>query len=60
MENELNMPIKFQMALAHDKRAFSAFINMKESEQKNIVEEASKIDSLRELNIFTTNIGKRC
>ena len=60
MDNELNIPIRFQMALAHDKKAFSAFINMKENEQKDIVNEASKISSLRELNIFTTNIGKKC
>ena len=60
MDNELNMPIKFQMALAHDKRALCAFMNMQENEQNEIINKASKIETIRELNIFTSNIGKRC
>ncbi len=57
MENN-QMPLTFQMALAHNKKAMSAFLNMPAEKQDNIINEAKKQSSLREMNIFVNSIGQ--
>lgn len=52
MENNEIMPIKLQMALAHNQRAFSTFLRMDDNAQKKIIESAKNIKTVREINIF--------
>ena len=60
MEQNSDMPIMFQMALAHNTRAFDAFLKMDDNTQNNIIKEAKSQGSMREMNIFVSNIGKNC
>ena len=60
MEEKDSMPIAFQMALAHNKDAFLAFLKMDDKSQNNIINEAKNQHSLREMNIFVSNIAKKC
>ncbi|MBR2943644.1 MAG: hypothetical protein IKC16_00980 [Clostridia bacterium] len=60
MEQNNQMPITFQMALSHNAPALQAFLKMDENKQDNIINEAKKVKGVREMNIFVSNIGKKC
>lgn len=60
MENNDKLPIKFQMALAHNEHAFSAFLKMDEGVQNEIIKSAQKLDSVREINKFVNSIPHMC
>ena len=51
MDNNLGfkMPLSFQMALAHNPKSMSAFLNMDIDKQDKIVNQAWKIETKREM-----------
>ena len=58
METNDKMPIEFQMALAHNEDALKAFLKLPDEKQNNIINEAKKVSTLREMNLFVNNINK--
>ncbi len=58
MEHKNEMPITFQMALAHNSGAFNAFMKMDNDTQNNILNEAKNQKTLREMNIFVESIAE--
>lgn len=60
MEQNNQMPITFQMALSHNTSALQAFLKMDAKNQDNIINEAKNVKGVREMNIFVSNIGKKC
>ncbi len=58
MENNVELPIKLQMALAHNEKAFSTFLRMDEAHQNEVVKNASKLESVREINNFVNSISR--
>jgi hypothetical protein len=58
MDNYTDMPITFQMALAHNKEAFRSFLKMDEKAQGLIIEESKKQKNIREMHFFVNSIAK--
>ena len=58
MEEKNNMPISFQMALAHNISSMKAFLNMPNDEQDRIINHAKNVKNVREMNNFVNKIGK--
>ena len=58
MEQMNNMPIAFQMALAHNKASMKTFLNLPDNEQDKIIDKARNVKSIREMNNFVNNISK--
>lgn len=58
MEEKSEMPITFQMALAHNIPSMKAFLNMNNEKQNEVINQAKKIENLREMNNFVNNITK--
>lgn len=58
MDNYTGMPITFQMALAHNERAFREFLKMDEKAQNLIIEESKKQHNVRQMHIFVNSITK--
>ena len=58
MEEKNNMPISFQMALAHNRASMKAFLNMPNDEQDKIIAQSKNVKNVREMNNFVNNIGK--
>ena len=52
------MPLTFQMALAHNKSSLNAFLKMTDEKQENIINEAKKQKTVREMNNFVNSIPK--
>ena len=53
-----DMPITFQMALAHNKDAFREFLKMDEKAQSLIIEESKKQKNVRQMHLFVNSITK--
>ena len=58
MDNDNKMPLTFQMALAHNNHSMSAFLNMSNKKQDEIIKEASRIKTVREMQNFVDSIPK--
>lgn len=58
MENNVELPIKLQMALAHNEKSFKAFLNMDEKSQKEIIQHVQGLSSVRQINIFVNSLPK--
>ena len=55
MENNEILPIKLQMALAHNKKAFEAFLKMDEKAQNEVIMQAKSLSGVREINNFVNS-----
>lgn len=53
-----NMPLTFQMALAHNQKALSSFLSMPNDKQEFLIREAKNQKTVREMNIFVNSIAK--
>ena len=58
MDEKNNMPISFQMALAHNIPSMKSFLSMDNEKQDKIIEHAKKIKNVREMNNFVNSIPK--
>ena len=58
MAEKNDMPLSFQMALAHNIPSMKSFLSMDDKKQDEIIEKAKKVKSIREMNNFVDNIGK--
>jgi hypothetical protein len=53
-----DMPLTFQMALAHNKSSLNAFLKMTDEKQNDVINEAKKLSTIREMNNFVNSIPK--
>lgn len=58
MNGENEMPLTFQMALAHNKTSMNAFLRMNNETQDKIINEAKEIKTVREMHKFVNFIPK--
>ncbi|MBO5286559.1 MAG: hypothetical protein J6B34_00385 [Clostridia bacterium] len=54
MENSL--PLSFQMALSHNKRAFSVFLSLDNKRQDEVIEQARRAKTKREMQILVDSL----
>jgi hypothetical protein len=53
-----DMPLTFKMALAHNKSSLNAFLKMTDEKQNDVINEAKKLSTIREMNNFVNSIPK--
>lgn len=58
MESDNKMPLTFQMALAHNTQSMSTFLKMSNEKQDEIIKEATKLKTVREMQNFVDSIPK--
>lgn len=58
MESDNKMPLTFQMALAHNGKSMSTFLKMSNEKQDEIIKEATKLKTVREMQNFVDSIPK--
>ncbi|MBQ7907051.1 MAG: hypothetical protein IJ309_03650 [Clostridia bacterium] len=51
-----NMPLDFQMALAHSPKAMSTFLRLDDKSQDELIEKAHHIGTKREMMLFVEGI----
>ena len=56
--NKSDMPISFQMALAHNIGAMNVFLKLKDSEQDEIINKAKSVQTKREIQMIVDSIPK--
>ena len=58
MGEENQMPLIFQMALAHNIESMNAFLKMSNERQDEIISKSKNIKTVREINNFVKSLNK--